>query len=78
MYGVKTNEEVYYYNRHCNLCDKRQGSFKKKGYKVKIERITSGKGAKGCGYGIILDGDIGDAENILRTAGVKILEINEK
>lgn len=51
---------------------------RKKGYKVKIERITSGKGAKGCGYGIILDGDIGDAENILRTAGVKILEINEK
>ncbi len=51
---------------------------RKKGYKVKIERITSGKGAKGCGYGIILDGDMGDAENILRTAGVKILEINEK
>lgn len=51
---------------------------RKKGYKVKIERITSGKGAKGCGYGIILDGDIGEAENILRTAGVKILEINEK
>lgn len=51
---------------------------RKKGYKVKIERITSGKGAKGCGYGIILDGDMGDAENILRTAGVKILELNEK
>ena len=51
---------------------------RKKGYKVKIERITSGKGAKGCGYGIILDGDIGEAENILQTAGVKILEINEK
>lgn len=51
---------------------------RKKGYKVKIERITSGKGAKGCGYGIILDCDIGEAENILRTAGVKILEINEK
>lgn len=51
---------------------------RKKGYKVKIERITSGKGAKGCGYGIILDGDMGDAENILQTAGVKILEINEK
>ena len=51
---------------------------RKKGYKVKIERITSGKGAKGCGYGIILDGDMGDAENILQTAGVKILEINKK
>ena len=51
---------------------------RKKGYKVKIERITSGKGAKGCGYCIILDGDMGDAENILQTAGVKILEINEK
>lgn len=51
---------------------------RKKGYKVKIERITSGKGAKGCGYGIILDGDIKEAEEILRQSGVKILEINEK
>lgn len=51
---------------------------RQKGYKVKIERIISGKGAKGCGYGIILDGDIGGAEKILQTAGVKILEINEK
>lgn len=51
---------------------------RQKGYKVKIERITSGKGANGCGYGIILDGDIGEAEKILQTAGVKILEINEK
>ncbi len=50
---------------------------RKKGYNVKIERITSGKGSAGCGYSIILKGELGDAENILRSAGVKILEINE-
>lgn len=51
---------------------------RKKGYHVKIERITSGKGSAGCGYSIILDGELKDAEQILRSAGVKILEINEK
>lgn len=51
---------------------------RKKGYKVKIERITSGKGAKGCGYAVILDGNIDGVREILQTAGVKILEISEK
>ena len=51
---------------------------RQKGFKVKIERITSGKGSAGCGYSIILTGELNDAEKILRAAGVKILEINEK
>ncbi len=50
---------------------------RKKGFKVKIERIT-GKEALGCGYAIILDGDIKNAEQLLRDGGVKILEISEK
>ncbi len=49
---------------------------KRKGFNVKIERITSGKGSAGCGYSIITDGDITAAEKLLRQAGVKILEIN--
>ena len=51
---------------------------RQKGFNVKIERITSGKGGAGCGYSIILTGELNDAEKILRAAGVKILEINEK
>ena len=49
---------------------------RRKGFNVKIERITSGKGSAGCGYSIIPDGDINAAEGLLRQAGVKILEIN--
>lgn len=49
---------------------------RRKGFNVRIERITSGKGSAGCGYNIITDGDINAAEGLLRQAGVKILEIN--
>lgn len=51
---------------------------RRKGFNVKIERITSGKGSAGCGYSIITDGDINAAEGLLRQAGVKILEINSE
>ncbi len=50
---------------------------RKKGFKVKIERIT-GEATLGCGYAIVLDGDIKEAEKLLRTAGIKILEISER
>lgn len=50
---------------------------RKKGFKVNIERIT-GKGALGCGYAIILVGDVLNAEKVLRENGVKILEISKK
>lgn len=50
---------------------------RKNGYNVKIQRITSGLGSSGCGYTIVFDGDLTRAENLLRSAGIKILEINE-
>lgn len=50
---------------------------RKKGYKVNIERIT-GTATLGCGYAIILSGDITTAEKLLRENGIKILEISEK
>lgn len=50
---------------------------RRKGFKVNIERIT-GKANLGCGYAIVLDGDIIAAEKLLRENGVKILEIMEK
>lgn len=50
---------------------------RRKGYNVKIERITSRKNV-GCGYSIILSGgDIKEAEKLLKNAGVKILDIEE-
>ena len=49
---------------------------RKNGFNVKVERIT-GKAALGCGYAIILQGDITEAEKILNRADVKILEISE-
>ncbi len=50
---------------------------RKKGFKSNIERIT-GKETLGCGYAIIVMGDIIKAEKLLRENGIKILEINEK
>lgn len=50
---------------------------RKKGFRVSIERITDGPGSAGCGYTLVLDGNIETAESLLREAGVKVLEINE-
>lgn len=50
---------------------------RKKGFKVKIERVTTGK-TFGCGYAIFLEGNFTEAEKILRENGVKILDIQEK
>ena len=50
---------------------------RKNGYNVKIQRITSGLSRAGCGYSIVFSGDLTKAENLLRSAGIKILEINE-
>ena len=47
------------------------------GFKVHIERISSGSESKGCGYTLIVSGDIAKAEMLLRNAGIKILEIKE-
>ncbi len=50
---------------------------RKMGYKARIERRTTGTGSNGCGYNILVDGDIKAAEVILRDAGIKILQINK-
>lgn len=47
------------------------------GFKVRIERITFGPDSKGCGYTLVVLGDIAKAETLLRNAGIKILEISE-
>lgn len=50
---------------------------RRKGFNAKIERITSGR-IVGCGYTIVITGNIAEAERLLQDAGVKILEISEK
>lgn len=50
---------------------------RKNGFKVKIER-TTGENTLGCGYAIILEGEIKNAEKLLRSNGVKILNITDK
>lgn len=47
------------------------------GFKVRIERMSSGPESKGCGYTLVVSGDIAKAEALLRNAGIKILEIIE-
>ncbi len=47
---------------------------RKNGFAVKIERIT-GDNTLGCGYVLVITGDIENAENILKNGGVKILKI---
>ena len=50
---------------------------RRNGFNAYMERIYSGPSSTGCGYTIVVAGDITRAENLLRTAGVKILEMNE-
>lgn len=49
---------------------------RRSGYKAYIERRSSGIGSLGCGYNIKTSGDISRITDILRGAGIKILEIN--
>ena len=50
---------------------------RRSGFKAHIEKITGSSQNIGCGYTIIVSGDIESAERTLRNAGVKILQINE-
>ncbi|MBE6728200.1 MAG: DUF3343 domain-containing protein [Ruminococcaceae bacterium] len=47
------------------------------GYKVKLERATSQSVSVGCGYSLIINGDLSKAEELLRGADVKILSVDE-
>lgn len=49
---------------------------RKNGIKARVERMTSGVENHGCGYVILSEGNIEKSEELLRMAGIKILEIN--
>ena len=50
---------------------------RKSGYKASIER-KSGEKIHGCGYAIVIEGDIKNAVELLRNGGIKILETTEE
>ena len=47
------------------------------GYKVKMERSSVTGSTNGCGYSLIINGDIKNAQELLRGADVKILSVDE-
>ena len=51
---------------------------KRNGYKAYVERVTSGNSSKGCLYAVIVESDSNSVIDMLRSAGIKIIDINEK
>lgn len=47
------------------------------GFSARVERRTANLSHAGCGYAVVVQGDISKAEDILRESGVKILGIEE-
>ncbi len=46
-----------------------------KGFKARIERRNSSLETLGCGYSIIVTGDLGQIESLLKASGIKILAV---
>lgn len=45
------------------------------GFTAAVERNSSGLGRLGCGYGIAVYGDLGNAIQLLKENGVKMLDV---
>lgn len=50
---------------------------RRNGFKARIERTSAPEKRIGCGYTVVIEGNIKKAEEILKNAGVKILKINK-
>ena len=48
---------------------------RKEGFRAIVERNTVGIARYGCGYGIVINGDVDDAVKILTKNGIKILDV---
>ena len=77
FYGVEAMKRYIIATGTITYAIKGRDLLRRKGFSAKIERVTSGRVA-GCGYTIVVAGNIAEAERLLRGAGVKILEISEK
>ncbi len=49
---------------------------RRKGFTAHIERRTAGLSSAGCGYNIVVTGNIETVRELLSNAGIKILDIN--
>ena len=51
---------------------------RKNGYTATVERNSSGLGRHGCGYGIVVNGNIEEAVEILKLNSIKIIDVTKK
>ena len=51
---------------------------RKKGYKARIERVNSANSGKGCLYAVKVESNDFSVIDIIRGAGIKIIDISEK
>lgn len=48
------------------------------GISAAVERNSSGLGRLGCGYGIVVSGNIDEIKDILMKNNIKIIEVNRR
>ncbi len=51
---------------------------RREGFTAAVERNSSGLGRLGCGYGIVVKGNIDEIIKLLKKNGIKIIEVNRK
>ena len=49
---------------------------RRSGYRVSLEKLPANGGYSGCGQGVCVIGDVGEAAEILRNNGIKITSIS--
>ncbi len=49
---------------------------RKEGFRATVERNTVGIARYGCGYGIVVNGNVDEAVEVLSKSGIKILEVS--
>lgn len=51
---------------------------RKNGIKTNVERLAENDKKSGCGYALIVDGNVEKAEMLLQKNGVRVLGINQR
>jgi hypothetical protein len=54
-----------------------QKLLEQRGIRCNMRKLSRGMNVKGCGYGLDIYGDVHAAVDILRMAGIRILEVSE-
>ncbi len=76
--AVHANMEKYLFSTGTvTYAIKAKDLLRRRGIKAYVERSVA-KDRKGCGYGVVVTYDKDAAEQILRQAGIKILDVKKK